>query len=118
MVGQVEVLMCCEFARNFQRLACPIHISLPALEARDETVLVVWGVASEESEREVWVCAGRERAFDTIVLSLGGKHAHGVLVAERCSRFPTHATFGATVWITSYGRQKDPHGQDFSAKRT
>jgi hypothetical protein len=50
MVGQVEVVLCREFARNFQRLAGPINIALPALNARYEPVPVVWGVSSEEGE--------------------------------------------------------------------
>ena len=81
MVGQVEVLLCREFARNFQRLAGPIHISLPALEARDESVLVVWCTGSKKGERKVWVCAGRQRKFGVLLLSFRGKHMHGVLFA-------------------------------------
>jgi hypothetical protein len=103
MVGQIKALLCRKFSRDIQRPARPIRIPLPALEARDEAVLVVWGVASEKGERKIWICAGRERAFDTLVLSLGGQHMHGVVFAQRCSRFPTHAAFGATPRMTSYG---------------
>ena len=81
MVGEIKALLCSQLSRDFQRLAGPIHISLPALEARDEPILVVWCTGSKKGERKAWVFAGRQRKLGVLLLSFRGKHMHGVLFA-------------------------------------
>jgi hypothetical protein len=50
VVSEIELVLCTQFARDVQRLAHPIRIPLPALEARDQPVFVVGGVVSKEGE--------------------------------------------------------------------